>query len=181
MEHYWRDGICALSLNEVSRRISVSKPSIYREFGGEDGLIEAVLGHYREATVVPVLDHLKTTRPFNQIMEDLIIGMTTERGAPPGCLFTEMRLLRRHLGPKSIAKVELVESERRDAFERWYARALENSEVNPALSPAAAARFIDAQFSMVLLHMGMGQAIDEVREHARLAMRTLDAPNPPHL
>ena len=46
MRHYWRDGVHAF--NEVCRRVSVSKPSIYREFGGEDGLVEAVLIYYRD-------------------------------------------------------------------------------------------------------------------------------------
>lgn len=173
MEHYWREGVHALSLNEVCRRISISKPAIYREFGGEDGFMEAVLGHYRDVVVAPVVDYLEVELPFAQIMEGLIIGMTTERTHPPGCLFTEMRLLRKHFGPKTEAKLEAIESERRAAFEKWYTHALERGEVNPTLSPIEAAKYIDAQFSMLLLHMGMGQDVDMVREHSRLAVRVL--------
>ncbi len=176
MEHYWREGIHALSLNEVCRRVSVSKPAVYRDFGGEDGLIEAVLGHYRDAVIAPVIGFLSAELPFAQVMEGLILGMTSEREHPPGCLFTEMRLLRSRLGPRSHTRLESMEQERRDAFERWYARALEQGEANPTLSPPEAAQYIDAQFSMVLLHMGMGHAADSVREHARLAVRVLDPP-----
>ena len=162
-----------MSLNEVCRRVSVSKPFVYSEFGGEDGLVEAVLGHYRAAVVVPVLELLEMELPFADVMEAIIIGMTTEREHPPGCLFTEMRLLRRHLGPRSEAALDLIEAERRGAFEVWYAHALERGEANPALSPSGASNYIDAQFSMVLLHMGMGQPAEAVREAARFALGTL--------
>ena len=43
MESYWREGPGGISLNEVCRRAQVSKPGLYREFGNEDGLLDAVL------------------------------------------------------------------------------------------------------------------------------------------
>lgn len=46
MECYWREGTDGVSLNELYRRADVSKPGVYREFGGEDGLMAAVLEHY---------------------------------------------------------------------------------------------------------------------------------------
>ena len=173
MEHYWRDGIKALSLNEVCRRVSASKPAIYREFGGEDGLQEAVLGHYRDLVVAPVLDFLAAERPFAEALEALIIGMTTPGESPAGCLFTEMRLLRDQLGPECIARLKAMEEERCSAFAQWYARALESGEANPALSPMEAAQYIDAQFTLLLLHMGTEQSPEAVRARARLAMGVL--------
>lgn len=172
-EHYWREGVHALSLNEVCRRVSVSKPSIYRDFGGEDGLIEAVLGYYRDAVVTLVLDALKLELPFSEVMEVLIVGMTTPREHPPGCLFTEMRTLRSRLGPQSLVKLEEIEAERVIAFEQWYERALKRGEVTSSLSPAEASRYIDAQFTLLLIHMGMERPADEVRAEARLALSVL--------
>ena len=43
MDSYWRDGVENVSLNELCRRAEVSKPGVYREFGGEEGLLDAVL------------------------------------------------------------------------------------------------------------------------------------------
>ena len=169
MVHYWREGVHALSLNEVCRRVEVSKPSIYREFGGEDGLVEAVLGHYRDAVVVPVMAFVSGARPLAETLEGLVIGMTATGEHPPGCLFTEMRLLRSGLGPKTTARLDAIEAERNAALEALYARALERGEAKTAISPEGAAQFMDAQFSMELLHMGMGQAPERVRAQARLA------------
>ena len=176
MEHYWRDGVQTLSLNEVCRRVSASKPSVYREFGGEDGLQEAVLGHYRDIVIAPVLAFLVVERPFVEALEAFIVGMTTPGESPAGCLFTEMRMLRGQLGPKSLAQLEAMEAERCSAFAGWYTRALENGEANPALSPMVAAQYIDAQFTLLLLHMGMGQSPEAVRARTHLAMGVLTPP-----
>ena len=46
MENYWKEGMGNISLNEICRRIGESKPSIYREYGGEDGLQLAALELY---------------------------------------------------------------------------------------------------------------------------------------
>ncbi len=89
-----------------------------------------MLGHCRDEVVAPVIGFLGAELPFAQAMEGLII--------------------------RGHTRLESMERERRDAFERWYARALEHGEANPTLSPSEAAQYIDAQSSMMLLHMGMG-------------------------
>ena len=46
METYWKEGIENVSLNEMCRKIGESKPSVYREYGGEEGLQLAALELY---------------------------------------------------------------------------------------------------------------------------------------
>ena len=46
VDSYWRDGIDAVSVNEICRRAGVAKPGVYREFGDEDDLMDAVLTEY---------------------------------------------------------------------------------------------------------------------------------------
>ena len=43
---YWQSGVAATSFNEVSRALGVSKPTLYRYFGDEDGLVSAAIEHY---------------------------------------------------------------------------------------------------------------------------------------
>ncbi|MFT4978971.1 MAG: AcrR family transcriptional regulator [Myxococcota bacterium] len=175
MDSYWREGVHSLSLNEVCRRARMSKPSLYREFGDEDGLMEAVLGHYRELIVVPVLEALVAELPFAELAEMLVAGMTADHGTPAGCLFTEMRLARSRLGPMSTTRVRAMEQERREAFEIWYRRALERGEVDASISPELAARYIDTQLATVLVQLGAGEPPEVVRQQARLALRVLRA------
>lgn len=173
MVNYWREGVHNLSLNEVCRRAHISKPALYREFGGEDGLMEAALGHYRERVVAPVLEALAIELPFAELAEQLVVGMTTDRGTPAGCLFTEMRLARSRLGPATEARVRSMEQHRREAFEAWYRRALGRDEVDASISPELAARYIDTQFATILMQIGAGEPPELVRNQGRLALRVL--------
>jgi len=175
MDSYWREGVHRLSLNEVCRRARLSKPALYREFGDEDGLMEAVLGHYREWVVAPVLEALAVELPFAELAEMLVVGMTTDHGRPAGCLFTEMRLAGARLGPGTETRVRAMEQERREAFEAWYRRALERGEVDPSIPPELAARYIDTQLAMVLVQLRAGEPPDVVAKQARLALRVLRA------
>ncbi|MBT5864543.1 MAG: helix-turn-helix transcriptional regulator, partial [Ilumatobacter sp.] len=53
MDAYWREGPDAVSLNEICRRAGVSKPGLYRAFGGEDKLLDAALEHYADVVLAP--------------------------------------------------------------------------------------------------------------------------------
>lgn len=173
MDNYWREGVRTLSLNELCRRSRISKPALYREFGDEDGLMQAVLTHYRALVLTPVLDALAMELRFPELMDTLIVGMTTERGTPAGCLFTEMRLARSRLGPRTVASLATMETERRQAFRDWFQQGLQRDEVDATLSAESAARYIDTQFTTVLLQLGMGEPPEQVREQARLALGVL--------
>ena len=39
LDLYWRQGVLATSLNQVARIADVSKPTLYRYFENEDGLL----------------------------------------------------------------------------------------------------------------------------------------------
>lgn len=54
METYWKEGIENVSLNEMCRKIGESKPSVYREYGGEEGLQLAALELYYKERVEPI-------------------------------------------------------------------------------------------------------------------------------
>ena len=172
---YWAEGVHALSLNEVCRRAQISKPTLYREFESEDGLMREVLLYYRELVIIPVLKAIETPKPFAESVEELIMGMTASSPHPAGCLFTEMRIARTHFGPMTNAQLNLMEQERHEAFAIWYKRALTLNEANAELTPELAARYIDSQFTTLLLQMGAKEPANMVRKQTRLAFSILVA------
>ncbi len=172
MDHWWRQGVSNASLNEVCRQVQLSKPALYREFGGQDGLMEAALGYYEEQVVAPVLAATEMDLPFAELVELLIVGMTNAPG-PAGCLFTEMRLGRAQLGEATTKRIRTMEQHRRQVFQAWYRRALDRGEVNASVSPAVAARYIDTQIAMALALLGACEPAESVAEQTRLAFRTL--------
>ena len=62
LEGYWREGIYGMSVNEVCRRAKIAKPGLYREFGGEDGLMTAVLDLYSKSVLPRLWTLLETNR-----------------------------------------------------------------------------------------------------------------------
>ena len=177
MENYWELGLSDLSLNELCRRAGISKPALYREFGGEDGLRAAVLDEYRERVVLPMLSALEADAPFKRVLDGAIVALTSDRGTPAGCLFTKMRLAVARLGPLAAQHVSDLEAEHRTAYEAWFRRGLASGEANAELSPEFAAHYIDTQFATVLVQMGIGVAAERVRAQARLAALPLLSPD----
>lgn len=179
METYWRDGVHALSLNEVCRRAEISKPSLYREFGGEDGLMHAALEAFRERCIVPVTGLLHTESTSAAALDRVVVAMTEafilteDRWAPTGCLFTKMRLAGDRVGPETQERVREIARERRAVFEEWFRRGLERGDVDAELTPEFAAGYIDTQLTTLLTQMAAGEEAEVVREQARLALGVL--------
>lgn len=170
---YWQEGVEDLGLNEICRRAGISKPTLYREFGGEDGLMAAALDQYRQAMALPVLALLATDRPFAEVLGEIIHAFTTDRGTPAGCLFTKMRSSPSRLGPVATARVAALRNELHEAYASWYERARSRDEVNATVPAELAAHYLDTQLTTVLIQMADGQAPDLVRAQAHLAFAGL--------
>ena len=124
IDSYWRDGIDAVSLNEICRRAGVSKPGLYREFGGEDRLMDAALTHYAESVLAPVLASLSQDRPFQETLDSLVDFATREEtpDVPSGCLFAKMRSFRWRLGPVTGEHVDALREDAVAAYAAWLQR-----------------------------------------------------------
>ncbi len=138
-------------------------------------MMTAALAHYEEQVVRPVLAATEMDLPFREVVELLVVGMTTAPG-PAGCLFTQMRLGRAHLGEATLERVRSMERHRRRVFEAWFRRGIERDEVDPSISPVLAGQYIDGQMAMALAQLGVGEPAQEVAQQLRLAFRALWSP-----
>ena len=130
MDCYWREGTDAVPLNELCRRAQVSKPGIYREFGGEDGLMDAVLARYAETVLAPTWEQTTHDRPFAEVLATLVGFMTGADGSKPaGCLLSMMRVLSSDLGPATTARVEALGAHARVTYAEWVERAKMRGEI----------------------------------------------------
>ncbi|MGX9355878.1 TetR/AcrR family transcriptional regulator [Roseobacteraceae bacterium S113] len=59
---YWRTDPVDVSVDGIRQMAGVSKPSLYREFDGEDGLSRAVLDSYAEKVLSEIFAILQTGR-----------------------------------------------------------------------------------------------------------------------
>ncbi|MEL6614676.1 MAG: TetR/AcrR family transcriptional regulator [Bacteroidota bacterium] len=173
MESYWREGLHALGLNELCRRAGISKPGLYREFGGEDGLMLAALDHYRSTVLSRLFEWLQSERPFEEVLHGLLVWYTSDRGLPAGCLFTNVRSAPSRVGASTSDRVAEVLREVRDAYEAWYRRSQQRGEANETVDPALAAYLLDTQLTLVTTLMRAGEEPDRVRAQAKLALASL--------
>lgn len=175
IDSYWRHDFDAVSVNEICRRAGVSKPGLYREFGNEDQLMDAVLMRYSEVVLGAVMATLAEDRPFRETLDALIEFVTREETpeTPAGCLFIKMRSLRWRLGPITRQRVDMLRDQTVAAYAMWLERADRRAEITLPASLDATARYVDAQFTMLLTQMAAGEDPIAVRTHASLAFSVL--------
>ena len=179
VDSYWRDGIDAVSVNEICRRAGVAKPGVYREFGDEDDLMDAVLTEYHAKVLAPILATLERDRPFRVALNDLITMMTRPApdGSPTGCLIAKMRSARPRLGPVTGEHIDRIRTDAIAAYPAWVQRAVERDEIQLPESIDTVATYIDAQLTVLLNRVAAGDAPKTVRTHARLAFTALTGPD----
>lgn len=176
MDSYWKEDINNLSLNEICRRSGVSKPSLYREFLNEDGLMKAVLIRYQEQVLSPVQLMLNSDSPFRVALDNLVSFATSvscSRESPNGCLFIKMRESRSHLGEATREQVDFLEEQGLVTFQKWVKRAKEKGDFSADMSAEFAAIYIDAQLSSASSQIARGEDPQTVKKILSVAFSML--------
>ena len=89
MLQYWAEDLFNVTINDICRLTSVSKPGVYRAFGSDDGLKLKVLEAYEEVAIRPLLDIFRAGHPFDAAIDSVISFMLQDRdalGHPQGLL-----------------------------------------------------------------------------------------------
>lgn len=172
-EGYWREGLYGMSVNEVCRRAGVSKPGLYRAYGSEDGLTDAVLRRYEETVTENILGLVSGNRPFAEVLRDLVWALTEVGDAPAGCLLAKMRSAVTVIGPNTQARIELVRGKVLGAYAGWIRHARARGEINPEVSDDLATGYLDTQLTTVLTRMAAREDPATIRAEAALAFSVL--------
>lgn len=174
VESYWRDGVEGVSFNEICRRAGVSKPGVYREFGGEDGLMDAALAHYAETVLAPNFNLVTNDLAFSEALDVLVELMTdANRAGPAGCLLAKMQHTPARLGEATAARVEQLRGHARSSYAAWVDQAKERGEVSPKVSTTVAAALIDIQCTTLLVQTALGEDPELLRAQARMAFASM--------
>jgi AcrR family transcriptional regulator len=176
MMAFWQEGPEATSLNDVCKRAEVSRPSLYREFGGEDGLLAASLQQYFEIAFVPIFKTLESQEPFQVTLENFTAKMTNERaekGIPEGCLLVKIRSAVSHIGPETGKAINSVHAWKLDAYAKWIDRCKENGTLKSDTDTKLLAVYIDAQMNLTMMRDARGDDRAISREILRLALVNL--------
>ena len=172
MNCYQSAGVNTLSINELCRRINISKPTLYREFGGEDGLMAESLRQYEKEAFAPLLQ-LQQSSNIRLALDTLIDTITAENQCTPGCLLTNMKLTEEHLGPSTLQIFEQIQKRIQALYRTFAEMAKTQGHLRPDIHTNTAAQYIETQCTSMLTQMSIGVDPNRVRTEGKLAISVL--------
>ena len=167
---YWEEGPAGLSVNEICRRLGVSKPALYREFGGVEQLMVEALDCYRGRVLEPLMSLFVPERPAAVAFGLLAGWLGKEQVGPAGCLFSKMRSSPSLIPESVVTRTQEIQEELRTVYAAWYTAATARGEVKPDLTPELAAHYIDSQVMNAMVKLGLGDDREVVAMHTQLAL-----------
>ena len=167
---YWTQGPHAMSLNEVCRRAQVSKPSLYREFGGEDGLLAAVLDLYQETVVEVLREHMRSDKPFRVALKGIVDLLLAPERQPSGCLLAKFRLAYPELGELTQQTIDRLVQDNRQGIRDWLERAKQAGEISDAVCLDDASHLVDRQLVLATVLADRGEERERVRRQLEMSL-----------
>lgn len=148
VRQYWADDPLSVSINDICKATSTSKPAVYRAFGNDDGLKCCALTAYQAVAITPLLEIFQSAQNFEVTADSAIAFMLQDRdaaGLPRGCLFVMMRAQRHRFGPKTRAKIDQLRGLFLDGISAWIEAAKQKGQLAETLPTRIAVHHIDAQ------------------------------------
>ncbi|MBO6551501.1 MAG: TetR/AcrR family transcriptional regulator [Roseitalea sp.] len=170
MNAYWREGPAEVSLNSICQRAGVAKPSLYREFGDEDGLTAAVLQAYADAVLSQVLRIVTGPESFDQKVEDLIRYASEDVLSDNGCLYVKMQAATHRFGEKTQALIAAIDAGAEEAYAALLTDARRTGHAPESIPTRLGARYMMSQITLALVLRAAGEEPLLVRDLLTLAL-----------
>lgn len=176
MTAYWQDDPADVSVNAICRLAGVSKPSLYREFGSEDGLTCATLDSYAERVLMDVFAILQAGRGLRATLDALVDFACADPRMETGCLFYKMRSGKHRLGPETRARVDELDAGARAAYETFLRGCRDAGEWPAGVPIEAGARYLSEQIALAITQRAAGEDTDHIRDMLSLALSVFTRP-----
>jgi AcrR family transcriptional regulator len=173
MNAYWQHDRAAVSINAVCELADVSKPSLYREFGSEDGLTAAVLQRYAQTVLVPVKAVLSSPQTYDTKLDALVNFASEDPQMEAGCLFVKMRDTRSRFGPQTQALLAAMETHFQEHFVRFFTTAARCGDWRGGIAVDLAASYLQEQIALAVSRRAAGRSPESVRALLELAISVL--------
>jgi AcrR family transcriptional regulator len=173
---YWSKGLDRMSVNEVCRLARVSKPSLYREFGNEDGLLQAVFRRYGNRFTKTIRSLLAKHEDFQSSMKELIDFISYVRDpeiSPNGCLGVKGYQSLWRLGLKSKKELFAINDDIFEIFEEWVERSGKKICLGNEWNTHLIAEFIHSMFAHGMKMNGDEDSPEKIKRIMNLALSGL--------
>ncbi|MFZ1681003.1 MAG: TetR/AcrR family transcriptional regulator [Rhizobiaceae bacterium] len=170
MTAYWHGDPADVSLNEICQRAGVSKPSVYREFGSEDGLMRSALDSYAATVLSDVFAILQGGKGLRETLQALIDFASNDPRMETGCLFYKMRAGKHRLGPQTRARVEEFDAVGQSAYAAFLQARRDAGDWRGGLPVAEGAKYLGEQFALAITQRASGEDPGRIRQMLALAL-----------
>ena len=176
MTAYWHSDPADVSVNAICQMAEISKPSLYREFGSEDGLSRAVLDRYAEQVLSEMFVVLQSGKGLGATLDTLIDFACDDPRMETGCLFYKMRAGKHRLGRETRARVEEIDAAAQAAYQAFLQAARDDGDWPNGLSIEAGAKYLGEQIALAITQRASGADPARVREMLTLALSVFTRP-----
>jgi AcrR family transcriptional regulator len=176
MTAYWRSDPADVSVNAICQMAGISKPSLYREFGSEDGLSRAVLDRYADQVLSEMFVILKGGQGLHATLGAMIDFASDDPRMETGCLFYKMRAGKHRLGPETRARVEEIDAAAQTASAGFLQSARDAGDWPDGLSVEAGAKYLGEQVALAITQRASGEDPARIREMMTLALSVFARP-----
>jgi len=170
MRAYWEADPADVSVNAICQMAGVSKPSLYRTFGSEDGLTCAALDRYAEKVLSDVFALLQTGEDMASTLNALIDFASADPRMETGCLFYKMRAGKHRLGPTTRARVDEIDAAVVAGYAGFLQASRDKGEWAGPMSVEAGAHYLSEQIALAFTQRGSGVEKARIRDMLRLAL-----------
>lgn len=167
---YWQGDPADVSVNAICQMAGVSKPSLYREFGGEDGLTCAALDSYVDKVLSDVFAILQRGDDLRTTLDAPIDFASADSRMATGCLFYKVRAGKHRLGPETHARVAELDQTAQAAYVAFLNARRDVGDWPGGIPVDAAARYLGEQIGLAFTQRGSGEDPARVRDMLRLAL-----------
>lgn len=173
---YWRTDPADVSVNAICEMAGISKPSLYRAFGSEDGLTRAALDRYAADVLADIFAILHAGQGLNDTLAALVDFASDDPRMETGCLFYKMRAGKHRLGAETRARVEEIDADARAAYAAFLRSRREAEDWPGGLTVEAGATYLGEQIALAITQRAAGEDKARIRELLTLALSVLTRP-----
>lgn len=173
MHAYWKDDTASVSINAICQIANVSKPSLYRDFGSEDGLTAAVLERYAQMILSTVSTMLTSPMDFHEKLESLIDFACDNSQLDNGCLFVKMRAARSRFGERTQTIITIIESDTIEIYTQFFKNSAAKAQWESKIPPELAALYLHEQLGLAISQRATNHDQKSIRELLVLALSVI--------
>jgi AcrR family transcriptional regulator len=176
MTAYWQSDPADVSVNAICQMAGISKPSLYREFGSEDGLSRAVLDRYAEQVLSEMFVILHGGQGLRETLDALIDFASDDPGWKPAACSTRCARASTGWGRTRGRGWRRSTQPRQAAYAAFLQAARDAGEWPDGLSVEAGAKYLGEQIALAITQRASGEDPARIREMLTLALSVFTRP-----